>query len=84
MLALLVGLFSGIVHILTGVLPTSPFQGITLPESVDMALGWLNWLVPVNDMMRVFGAWLAAGIIVAIVRFVLAHIDVFVGTMSGN
>lgn len=82
MLQLLVGIFSGLVGFLSGVLPTSPFQGITLPESVGVALGWLNWLVPVNDMLRVFAAWLVAGIIVAIVRFVLAHIDAFVGTAS--
>lgn len=35
------------------------------------ALGWLNWVVPIHDMLGVFTLWLTAGVIYAAMRYLL-------------
>lgn len=43
-----------------GLLPTSPFQAY-LSVSIDSQyLRWLNWLVPVGQMIAVLQMWLVA------------------------
>lgn len=61
MIGLVVGLIQGVLGFLNSVLPTSPFQGmLTGLDSLQLGLGWLNWVVPVGDMALIFGLWLTA------------------------
>ena len=60
MVGFLVDLFSSLVDFLTGVLPQSPFSNLTLSQDVHNYLGWLNWIVPIGDMLTLFGLVLAA------------------------
>lgn len=45
---------------LASILPLSPFADfITTLDSLPY-LGWLNWFIPIGDMLRVFAVWLTA------------------------
>lgn len=48
------------VNLCLSMLPASPFQGFVLPELVETGLGWLNWLVPIGDMLGLLELWLLA------------------------
>lgn len=65
MLALIVNVFTGLIGILTSFLPLSPFRDAlsSLPAWTDTALGWLNWLIPVQACLNFFLLWLAAVIV---------------------
>lgn len=53
-------LFSKYAGTLVGLLPASPFAP-ALDYFRDLPyLGWLNWVVPVKDMLNVAFVWLAA------------------------
>lgn len=73
MLGLIVGAIGGLVQILTTFLPRSPFSDylIALPDWTDTALGWLNWLVPVQACFNFFLAWLAAVAIYTAIRLII-------------
>lgn len=61
MLSFLVGLLHGIFDVLNSLLPSSPFASLAGSlEGASMGLGWLNWFVPVGDMLTLFGLWLVA------------------------
>lgn len=83
MLAFIAEILTGLVSLLTGVLPQSPFQGITLGEGIDTALGWLNWVFPVNECARIFGLWLAAALIVGVASFVIRKGTGVIGGITG-
>lgn len=53
-------LFSQFGDALQTVLPLSPFR--SLIDSIDLSdgLSWLNWFIPVNEMIGVFSLWLVA------------------------
>lgn len=42
------------------VLPLSPFR--SLIDSIDLSDGvaWLNWFIPVNEMLSILALWLVA------------------------
>lgn len=82
MLGFLVDLLGGFVSLLTGVLPQSPFQDITLGEGIDTALGYLNWIIPVGDMLGVFALWLTAAVIIGVVNFIVKKATGVIGTAS--
>lgn len=65
-------------------LPLSPFVGMSVDETFDTGIGWLNWLVDLNGMVMLFGAMLALGIVYTCVRFIMNHITEFVGFASGD
>lgn len=69
MIGFLVDVFSNLVGFLTGVLPKSPFSELTLAEDVHNMLGWLNWIVPIGDMLALFNA--------VLVVYLLARAAVF-------
>lgn len=52
MIEFITQLFSTFFEFLTGVLPQSPFQDLTLNSAVTQWLGWLNWVVPIGDMLN--------------------------------
>lgn len=41
-------------------LPQSPFTNIALPAGVSQGLGWLNWFVPVHEIIVLGTAWIGA------------------------
>lgn len=84
MLEFLVRLVEGFVGLLAGILPVSPFQGIALSEQLGTALGWLNWVFPVNECARIFGLWLSAAIIVAIASFIVKKGTGVIGAATGG
>lgn len=57
MLSGLWGKFSGF---LKGVLPLSPFRQFLNSFADIPFLGYLNWFIPVRDILIVFSAWLSA------------------------
>lgn len=61
---------------LGNVLPYSPFKPF-LDEMENLpALGFLNWLIPVQDILRVMGAWLGAVAIFYLFSVVLRWLHV--------
>lgn len=54
------GVFNGLIDSILRLLPTSPFRGF-LNDLQDLPyLGWVNWVFPVGDCVRVLGAWIVA------------------------
>lgn len=78
MIAQLIDFFTGgalqLVLLLVGLLPTVSLDDLPLqmPQSVQDALGALNWFVPVSDMISIVGWWvlllLAVNAVLVIVR----------------
>lgn len=59
MLSFLMGLVRGIVGFLVSVLPVDPLlDSLTLVDEVRTGIGWLNFFIPVGDMLGIFTIWL--------------------------
>ena len=85
MLSFLTGLISGICTFLNNVLPDSPFQGVVEgAQGMQLGLGWLNWFVPVGDLILIFGGWLAVLLIWAAVDFALTKGEGVIGKVVGS
>lgn len=57
---MLAKIFEWIQGFLASVLPTSPFrQFIDRFQGIEY-LGWLNWFVPVQEILVVMGVWLVS------------------------
>lgn len=41
-------------------LPLSPFRELIEEIELSEGLAWLNWFIPVGEMVAVFGLWLVA------------------------
>lgn len=65
-------------------LPLSPFASASLPEGVTLGLGWLNWLMPVGDMILVLDAWLLAAMMWALYRAAYRITKVVTGSATGS
>lgn len=74
MLDIIGGLLSALFGLFDALLPDSPFAGyIQSIEGMQMGLAWLNWLVPIHDFVVILGLWIAAGAIVAAVKFAISE-----------
>ena len=51
---------SDLLGVVLMLLPDSPFQAITTNTAVQGVLGWLNYFVPVTEMLAIFQLWLTA------------------------
>lgn len=71
MIAAILGIFNTLADILNSVLPASPFQDLTLPNTVLTGLGWLNWVLPIGDMLTLMGVVLALLIVARVAMFVI-------------
>lgn len=61
MIDVVLELLNGVLGFLNGVLPDSPLQSlITNNEQIIDALGWLNWFVPISELLTIFGVYLVA------------------------
>lgn len=75
MLDALLQMLNGMLSVLGGLLPSSPFeQWAQVTEDMHLGLGWLNWVVDFNGCLGIFVAWLAVGVAVSIARFVLGSV----------
>lgn len=72
-------LWNAFAHTLTSILPKSPFAEFIANAQSMPGLGWLNWLLPVGDMLKVFGAWLGAVALFYMVQVVLRWLKVIQG-----
>lgn len=60
----------------TQVLPLSPFLSIRSSwVAPPEGLSWLNWFIPVGDMMEIFAAWLTAYGLYLLYRIILRWIN---------
>ena len=85
MIAFLLNMVSGLLSWLSGVLPLSPFAGMSLALSgVADAIGWLNWVVPVGQMAVLMGVWLAAAAIWQVVSFVMSRFNAVMSLFGGG
>ena len=85
MLSWLSTLLSGILGFFNDVLPDSPFQDVLQgAEDLQMGLAWLNWLIPVGDMLGIFLAYLAVLLIWAAVDFAFSKGEKGVFSMIGG
>lgn len=69
MLTFLVGLFEGLVGVISGVLPESPFVNMSLTAEFDLALGYLNWVLPVGNCLNWFVVWVGLMLTVTLVKW---------------
>lgn len=61
MIDVILSFLNGVLGFLNGLLPDSPFSDIIQSNEMMLnALGWLNWLVPINDLMAFFSVYLVA------------------------
>lgn len=72
MLDALLGLVGTLFGWLDALLPTSPFaDGIAVIDSMRLGLGWLNWFMPLDQMLLMLTLWIAACLAVTAVRVAL-------------
>ena len=58
---------------LGNLLPDSPFADyMQVTEDMRLGLGWLNWLLPISEMLVLLGLWIAALAIVSAVKVALS------------
>lgn len=61
MIDIILSFLNGILGFLNGILPDSPFTDLIQGnETMLNALGWLNWLVPISDLLAIFSVYLVA------------------------
>ena len=65
--------------VITNILPRSPFSGFIQSIGNLPFLGWLNWFVPVEQLVNIFGAWLAAVALFYLYQIVLRWVKVIQG-----
>lgn len=81
MLGWLVGFLSSFLSNLADMLPNDPFTEVVAGLStIDTALGWLNWLMPVSQCLGLFLAWLSVAVIWSVTSYLL---DKAMGTVEG-
>ena len=51
---------SNLMNQLIQILPLSPFRSVIAEFSSLPYLGYINWFIPVGDMLRITALWLAA------------------------
>lgn len=74
MLSIIGSLFNALFGLLASLLPDSPFGDyIETIGGMQQGLGWLNWLVPIHDFVVILFLWIAAGAIVAAVKFAISE-----------
>ena len=71
MLAAILGLFQGIAGWLTQILPVSPFADMSIPSGLQQGLGWLNWFLPLGDMLALMAAVLALLVVARVAVFLI-------------
>lgn len=85
MLEAILSLFNSIFGILNGLLPDSPFTDLVqVNEQLLLGLGWLNWLLPLSEMLAMMVVWLGVCVVVVAVRTALDVTANIGGKVSGS
>lgn len=74
MFSAILSFFTGLVGYLLSHLPASPFANLVLGGDnlpISKMLGWVNWLIPVQDMFALFLLWLAAAVTYSVIRWII-------------
>lgn len=72
MLSFLFNVLKGLFGILNSFLPDDPFTPyIRSFDAWDTALGWLNWVIPVNTCLVIAGLWLTALVAFTVISYAL-------------
>lgn len=85
MLQAILGLFNTIFGFLGNLLPDSPFTDmVQVNDQLILGISWLNWLVPINEMLAMMVVWLGACVAVVAVRVALDVTGSIGGKVSGS
>lgn len=85
MLSGLLGMIGTFFGWLGGLLPDSPFAGVvSVTDDLRQGLAWLNWLVPISDMLVVLGLWIAATLAFVVVKNALGMTANVGGKVAGS
>ena len=85
MLSWVLGVVSGICQFLGNVLPDSPFQSfIATADGIQTGLGYLNWLVPIGDLILIFAAWLGVLLVWAAADFLFGTAEKSITLVRGG
>lgn len=72
MLQAIFGFISTIFGWLGNLLPDSPFDGVVqVTDNLVLGISWLNWLLPISDMLVSLFLWIGACVAITAVRVAL-------------
>ena len=58
---------------LNGLLPDSPFaDAVQVTQDMTLGLSWLNWILPISEMLVMLALWIAAMAAVTAVKVALS------------
>lgn len=78
MIAIILAVVLGVMSIVRLVFPESPFSQLVMSEAVQTGLGWLNWLLPINQIAVLFNAW-AGAILVCVAALLIIKLAMHFG-----
>ena len=79
MLSWLSEIYHTFIEVLLKFLPASPFQGFIQSLSGLPYLGYLNWFIPVADLVAIGTVWLSAIVIFYVVSIVMRWVKMIGG-----
>lgn len=56
-------------------LPTSPFSKLVLPEPIQDMLGYVNYYVPISQMLIIAGSWIGCIAVYYVYQLILRKIS---------
>lgn len=81
----LLSLFGSIFGFLGGLLPENPFAGVLeVTDNIRLGLAWLNWFMPISEMIVIASLWIAACVAVAAIRTALEVSSSVGGKVAGK
>lgn len=70
---------------LGGLLPDSPLSGYAVvTEQMSLGLRWLNWFMPISEMLVMVAAWIAAMFAITAVKVALQVTSSVSGKVIGS
>lgn len=85
MLSALLNLLGTVFGWLGGLLPDSPLSGFAVvTEDMRMGIAWLNWLVPMGEMLTALGLWIAAVALFTVIKQAFAITAGIGGKVAGQ
>lgn len=70
---------------LDNLLPDSPLAGLVeTSQNLSLGISWLNWLVPINEMLALLAIWIAACAAVTAVRVAMDITGGLAGKVVGE
>lgn len=85
MLSAIAGLLSTVFGWLGSLLPTSPLRDYAVAaDNLRLGLAWLNWLLPISEMLVMLALWVAALAAFTAVKIALGVTSSVGGKVAGN